>query len=380
MHRKASRPSRGGRGQRGKAAADGGAADGLVAAPQPPLEGLCLVDLDALDCACPQRFYLPDSSFEKLADCFALVEGMRLPLHNQLLAARAAVLRQMFVAQAEEGGAGAGSTQEPVELSSAFSGCSLAQVATFLRLTYSPDHATAASLRAVHAHQEGLLAAVAGLAHRLDAAGLLAKIEAYLGERERARASAAASIPELLGSVQLAEACHLGGLGDTCLGLLATRLAAAGPFWGEQVSQGQLAKCSSDSLAWLACKMAGSVQAGAFAPPAVHGLRRGRRGAAGGYTWVVTHFSKQQGRITSPWVEEGLHYNVDCGKDMFTATTQNWGKTRMMPLSELNRSDRSYLAGDRLAVRVSIRVLPPSGGAAAAAIVQAPPAAVPGFA
>lgn len=59
---------------------------------------------------------------------------------------------------------------------------------------------------------------------------------------------------------------------------------------------------------------------------------------------------------------------------------QNWGKTRMMPLSELNRSDRSYLAGDRLAVRVSIRVLPPSGGAAAAAIVQAPPAAVPGFA
>ena len=38
--------------------------------------------------------------------------------------------------------------------------------------------------------------------------------------------------------------------------------------------------------------------------------------------------------------QEGLHYTVDCGKDLFTATTQNWGKTRMVSLEELARTDR----------------------------------------
>lgn len=50
----------------------------------------------------------------------------------------------------------------------------------FLRFVYSPDQATLGSLRAVHAAADGLLAALAGLAHRLDAGGLLAKIEGYL--------------------------------------------------------------------------------------------------------------------------------------------------------------------------------------------------------
>lgn len=68
----------------------------------------------------------------------------------------------------------------PAELSSAFAGCSPTEVAVFLRLLYSPDQATPGSLAAVHAHAAGLLAGVAGLAHRLDAAGLLVKIEGYL--------------------------------------------------------------------------------------------------------------------------------------------------------------------------------------------------------
>lgn len=73
-----------------------------------PLEyGPSLVDLGALSPADAPRFYLPDASFELLSDCYAIVEGMRLPLHAQVLAARAAVLRQLFVAQSE-GGAGAG--------------------------------------------------------------------------------------------------------------------------------------------------------------------------------------------------------------------------------------------------------------------------------
>lgn len=117
---------------------------------------------------------------------------------------------------------------------------------------------------------------MACLAHRLDAASLLSKIEAYLQS-----ACARASVSELISTVQLAETCHLGALADTCLTLLARQLAAAGPFWREQVSQEQLAECNSESLASLACKMAAQVHAGAFEPPAVHGIQRGGRGAAG---------------------------------------------------------------------------------------------------
>lgn len=70
--------------------------------------------------------------------------------------------------------------QGPTELSLAFEGCTLRQVSVFLRFVYSPDHATPGSLRDVHSAAGGLLAAVAGLAHRLDAGGLLVKIEGYL--------------------------------------------------------------------------------------------------------------------------------------------------------------------------------------------------------
>lgn len=51
----------------------------------------------------------------------------------------------------------------------------------------------------------------------------------------RAAALASAPICDLIDTVQLAEACHLGGLQATCVALLARQLAAAGPFWHEQV-------------------------------------------------------------------------------------------------------------------------------------------------
>jgi hypothetical protein len=203
----------------------------LALAPEASIElhGTPLLNLDDLDRRHPQRFYLPDSSFEQLADCYALVGGVRLPLHAQVLAARAAVLRQMFVAQAEDGQPSC-SYQEPVALTAAFAGCGLREVAAFLRFVYSPDHATPASLRHVHKYADGLLDAVAGLAHRLDAGGLLSKIETYLQG-----ACTKASVPELIATVQLAEQCHLAALSDTCLSLLARKLAASGPFWREQV-------------------------------------------------------------------------------------------------------------------------------------------------
>ncbi len=45
-------------------------------------------------------------------------------------------------------------------------------------------------------------------------------------------------MPELISTVQLAERCHLAALSDTCLSLLARKLASSGPFWREQVSGG----------------------------------------------------------------------------------------------------------------------------------------------
>ena len=113
----------------------------------------------------------------------------------------------------------------------------------------------------------------------------------------------AASGEELLDTVQLAEACHLAALGDACLTVLARRLAAAGPFWAEQLRRDRLAACSSESLATLACKLAATVHAGAFQPPEVHNVLPGHGGTAGGFTWCISRFSKQQGRVTSPWVE-----------------------------------------------------------------------------
>jgi hypothetical protein len=60
----------------------------LAAVSVPPLEGPCLLNLQTLNLACPQHFYLADTSFEKLHDSFATVEGVRLPLHSALLAAQ----------------------------------------------------------------------------------------------------------------------------------------------------------------------------------------------------------------------------------------------------------------------------------------------------
>lgn len=83
---------------------------------QQPLERLVvgevpepsLIDLDDLDEDDPASFYLPGSSaetagssYEELADAFAVVDDARLPLHSQLLAARSAVLRAALLERAE---------------------------------------------------------------------------------------------------------------------------------------------------------------------------------------------------------------------------------------------------------------------------------------
>ena len=65
------------------------------------------LNLAALNEASPQGFYLADASLEvgaspeELADCFAVVDGTRLPLHSQVLRAQSAVLRDHFRSREE---------------------------------------------------------------------------------------------------------------------------------------------------------------------------------------------------------------------------------------------------------------------------------------
>ena len=70
--------------------------------------------------------------------------------------------------------------QGAVDFTSMFAGHDLMEVACFLRLLYSPDQSTPATLAGLHAADGGLLRALVHLTHRLDVAGLLGKCEHYL--------------------------------------------------------------------------------------------------------------------------------------------------------------------------------------------------------
>lgn len=65
--------------------------------------------------------------------------------------------------------------------------------------------------------------------------------------------------------------------------------------------------------------------------------------------------------------QEGMHYTVDCGAATFAPPTSNWGKTRMVALGVLRDPSRHLLDHDRLAVHVSLRVVPPVPAAAVVA-------------
>lgn len=56
----------------------------------------------------PAAFYFRgDDALEQLSDCFAVVSGVRLPMHSHVLATSAAVLKDLFLSQRGEGGAAA---------------------------------------------------------------------------------------------------------------------------------------------------------------------------------------------------------------------------------------------------------------------------------
>lgn len=73
--------------------------------------------LAAFDEEQPSAFYFRgDDSLEQLADSFAVVAGVRLPLHSHVLATAAAVLRDLFLSRGGEGGAAAEVRCAPAEL------------------------------------------------------------------------------------------------------------------------------------------------------------------------------------------------------------------------------------------------------------------------
>ena len=78
-------------------AAEGAGAEGGVLASVDAFQRL--LDFAYLNKDSPQSFYLPDDGLEELSDCFAVVEGVRLPLHSQVLGTQCAVLRDLFRSQ-----------------------------------------------------------------------------------------------------------------------------------------------------------------------------------------------------------------------------------------------------------------------------------------
>ena len=132
----------GGRSRKRRHRPGGGSTAPAILPPNTSEGSRSLVNLASLDPAAPQPFYLPDPAL----DCFAVVQGARLPLHQQVLrpqlvvwysvvrsglkgrhtppttlrlcrclpqvlAAQAGVLRELFLAQAEQGAAPAGSSE-----------------------------------------------------------------------------------------------------------------------------------------------------------------------------------------------------------------------------------------------------------------------------
>lgn len=82
-----------------------GASVAQYLAPPRPAALCCRPGLGVMEppCDCPHRFYMGNPDLAALADCFAVVGGVRLPLHSQVLSQQSGVLRELFLAQSEGG-------------------------------------------------------------------------------------------------------------------------------------------------------------------------------------------------------------------------------------------------------------------------------------
>ena len=239
--------------------------------------------------------------------------------------------------------------QDPVaDLSAAFSGVSVLDAACFLRFIYRPEDAAPTGLAVMDV---AVLAAVAGLAHKLDAGRLLAKIDSFLQGKLLftpldaqsqhhvgndlpvclpaaclaacpparlppshlpPRVSAfllppspgsapQARMRELLAALQLAQHCQFQELEEQCLQLAADKLAAVG---GHRVDEDDLAALDSATLARLLGKTLQSTQGGRHPARQVFDVQQ-TSDAGGGFTFAIAGFSGERDVIESPWVEVG---------------------------------------------------------------------------
>ncbi|PSC73044.1 NADPH:quinone reductase isoform A [Micractinium conductrix] len=342
----------------------------------------------------------------KLDDCFAVVGGVRLPMHSHILAHQSGVLRELFLAQREGGAAG-----EPHDLSAAFDCGTAEAAASLLRLLYRPQDAGPASFAALLG--AGRLPAVAALAHKLDVPALLAPLEEHLEGVCRA-----ADVPQLLDGLRAAQSCRFEGVEAELLDAVAAKLATAGTSVPAALQPGALGALHSSTLARLLLLLAQNVQEGGYRSPPITEVRSAGMGATGGFTFAVHDFSKNHAMCASPKVEvggidwriqvhplgnaaaTGKHLSVYLKRDCSAASAadvasvkahfqlsllsqggagagradhslqtselrsfasegtgnNSWGWTEFVPLLELHDPGRGFLKRDRALLRVDITV------------------------
>lgn len=293
--------------------------------------------------------------------------------------------------------------QERGDLSAAFKGASLQAAACFLRLLYGDDHSGNLAKLA----EAELLAAVAGLAHKLEAGRLLDGIAAFLNE-----VLGSASMPELIATRELAQQCELAQLEERCVDVMASELAAAAQRSHVLVDERELSRLLGPTAARLLLKS----HYGSAYPLPILDVRDSRSGKSGGFTFAIDRFSQRsEDKVDSPWVEVGAtgwrievylagdtpdeethlsvylrsnvtwctqaaaagasrvtarfkfilidqapgaagvdHVETSAEERAFTPRYPSWGHAEFLEPAQLQHIDRHYLEGDRMLLRVEL--------------------------
>lgn len=185
-----------------------------------------------------------------------------------------------------------------IDLSTAFEGSSLADATCLLHMLYGSVAGAGSFFRLSLA---GRLQRVAQLAHKLDAAPFLAKLDGYL--QELAHRPRHFSMPHLLAAVQAAQACQLDATERRCLDALAQNLAAGG------TEPAALEALDSSTLAQLLVLAVHKARCQAAELPAIVDSVS-YRGLSGGFTFRITGLGGDEDinydePAISPWVDIG---------------------------------------------------------------------------
>lgn len=241
----------------------------------------------------PAAFYLLDNreGMEALADATLVVQGVELPVHSQLLSQQSRMLLDIFTSvTSQDEPQAASSSKAKVVLREPFAGCTLFEVALFLRCAYRPADLTSANLDAVRGSLLGLLR----LADQLDAPGVMHALAVYMRDCVGGGAPQAG----LLEWAEVAEQCCLPELRMRCLAEVAHRLAwAAGSLASSFSATAELAGCNHSTLSTLVgllaagCGPTGAPRVLETSPAAaVEALQASAQ--HGSFQWTVERYSQ----------------------------------------------------------------------------------------